>query len=78
MQITKTLGAEWIKRGVNVNAIGPCDFDTPMIAGALGDPEYADWISRRSPPGGSDSRRSSPEPCSTSPLPRPTWSPATC
>jgi NAD(P)-dependent dehydrogenase (short-subunit alcohol dehydrogenase family) len=44
VQLTRTLGAEWIKRGVNVNAIGPCDFDTPMIAGALDDPEYRDWI----------------------------------
>ena len=51
VQITKTLGAEWIKHGVNVNAIGPCDFDTPMIAGALDDPEYADWIVQAIPAG---------------------------
>ncbi|MEA2281907.1 MAG: hypothetical protein QOK21_2514 [Solirubrobacteraceae bacterium] len=42
--LTRTLGAEWIKHGVNVNAIGPCDFDTPMIADALGEQEYRDWI----------------------------------
>ena len=35
VQLTRTLGAEWIKRGVHVNAVGPCDFDTPMIADAL-------------------------------------------
>lgn len=51
VQITKTLGAEWIKHGVNVNAIGPCDFDTPMIAGALDEPEYADWIVQAIPAG---------------------------
>jgi gluconate 5-dehydrogenase len=51
VQLTKTLGAEWIKHGVNVNAIGPCDFDTPMIAGALDDPEYADWILQAIPAG---------------------------
>jgi NAD(P)-dependent dehydrogenase (short-subunit alcohol dehydrogenase family) len=51
VQITKTLGAEWIKRGVNVNAIGPCDFDTPMIAGALDEPEYAEWIVQAIPAG---------------------------
>jgi gluconate 5-dehydrogenase len=51
VQLTKTLGAEWIKHGVNVNAIGPCDFDTPMIAGALDDPEYADWIVQAIPAG---------------------------
>jgi gluconate 5-dehydrogenase len=51
VQLTRTLGAEWIKHGVNVNAIGPCDFDTPMIAGALDDPEYADWIVQAIPAG---------------------------
>ena len=51
VQITKTLGAEWIRHGVNVNAIGPCDFDTPMIASALDDPEYADWILQAIPAG---------------------------
>jgi NAD(P)-dependent dehydrogenase (short-subunit alcohol dehydrogenase family) len=51
VQITRTLGAEWIKHGVNVNAIGPCDFDTPLIADALDDPEYADWIVQAIPAG---------------------------
>lgn len=51
VQITKALGAEWIKHGVNVNAIGPCDFDTPMIAGALDDPEYYEWIHQAIPAG---------------------------
>ena len=31
-QLTRVLAVDWIKHGVNVNAIGPCDFDTPMIA----------------------------------------------
>ena len=44
VQLTRTLGAEWIKHRVNVNAVGPCDFDTPMIAEALGEPEYRAWI----------------------------------
>ena len=44
VQITRTLGAEWVARGVNVNAVGPCDFATPMIADALDEPEYHDWI----------------------------------
>ena len=51
VQITKALGAEWIKQGVNVNAIGPCDFDTPMIAGVLDDPEYYEWIHQAIPAG---------------------------
>jgi NAD(P)-dependent dehydrogenase (short-subunit alcohol dehydrogenase family) len=51
VQLTRTLGAEWIARGVHVNAIGPCDFDTPMIADALADPSYESWIHDAIPAG---------------------------
>lgn len=44
VQLTRTLGVEWIKHGVSVNAVGPCDVDTPMIAEALGEDEYREWI----------------------------------
>ena len=44
VQLTRTLGAEWIGRGVNVNSIAPCDFATPMIEAFLDQPEYRDWI----------------------------------
>jgi NAD(P)-dependent dehydrogenase (short-subunit alcohol dehydrogenase family) len=50
-QLTRTLGAEWIRHGVVVNAIAPCDFATPMIEGALGEPEYRDWILEAIPAG---------------------------
>ncbi len=42
--LTRTLGAEWIRHGVNVNAVAPCDFATPMIAPFLDQPEYREWI----------------------------------
>ncbi|AEM48449.1 short-chain dehydrogenase/reductase SDR [Acidithiobacillus ferrivorans SS3] len=29
--LTKVLAVEWIRNGINVNCIGPCDFDTPMM-----------------------------------------------
>lgn len=51
VQITRTLGAEWVKGGVNVNAIAPCDFATPMVQGLLGDPEYRSWIEQAIPAG---------------------------
>ncbi|MBS1845638.1 MAG: SDR family oxidoreductase [Actinobacteria bacterium] len=51
VQLTKTLGAEWASKGVHVNAVGPCDFDTPMIAGALDEQEYKDWILEAIPAG---------------------------
>jgi NAD(P)-dependent dehydrogenase (short-subunit alcohol dehydrogenase family) len=44
VQLTRTLGAEWIRHGVNVNAVAPCDFETPMIAPFLDTAEYRDWI----------------------------------
>jgi NAD(P)-dependent dehydrogenase (short-subunit alcohol dehydrogenase family) len=51
VQLTRTLGAEWVARGVNVNAVGPCDFATPMIADALDEPDYRDWILEAIPAG---------------------------
>ena len=44
VQLTRTLGAEWIRHGVNVNAVAPCDFATPMIEPFLDQQEYRDWI----------------------------------
>jgi NAD(P)-dependent dehydrogenase (short-subunit alcohol dehydrogenase family) len=43
-QLTRVLAVDWIKHGINVNAIGPCDFDTPMIAPYLDTDEYRAWI----------------------------------
>jgi NAD(P)-dependent dehydrogenase (short-subunit alcohol dehydrogenase family) len=51
VQLTRTLGAEWIKHGVNVNAVAPCDFATPMIEPFLDQPEYRDWIMDAIPAG---------------------------
>ncbi|HLY49671.1 MAG TPA: SDR family oxidoreductase [Solirubrobacteraceae bacterium] len=44
VQLTRTLGSEWIRHGVNVNAVAPCDFATPMIAPFLDTQEYREWI----------------------------------
>ncbi len=49
--LTRALAAEWVKHGITVNAIGPTDFDTPMIADALNDPEYREWIGTAIPKG---------------------------
>jgi NAD(P)-dependent dehydrogenase (short-subunit alcohol dehydrogenase family) len=51
VQLTRTLGAEWIRSGVNVNAVAPCDFATPMLAPFLDQPEYRDWIMEAIPAG---------------------------
>jgi 2-deoxy-D-gluconate 3-dehydrogenase len=51
VQLTRTLGAEWIRHGVNVNAVAPCDFQTPMIEPFLDQQEYRDWIMDAIPAG---------------------------
>ncbi|MGH2929887.1 MAG: SDR family NAD(P)-dependent oxidoreductase, partial [Solirubrobacteraceae bacterium] len=51
VQLTRTLGAEWIRHGVNVNAVAPCDFATPMIAPFLHRQGYRDWIMDAIPAG---------------------------
>ena len=51
VQLTRTLGAEWIRHGVNVNAVAPCDFATPMIFPFLDQQEYRDWIMEAIPAG---------------------------
>ncbi|MBI5967804.1 MAG: SDR family oxidoreductase [Deltaproteobacteria bacterium] len=43
-QLTRVLAVDWIKHGINVNAIGPCDFATPMIEPFLKTEEYRNWI----------------------------------
>jgi NAD(P)-dependent dehydrogenase (short-subunit alcohol dehydrogenase family) len=51
VQLTRTLGAEWIRHGVNVNSVAPCDFATPMIEPFLDQQEYRDWILEAIPAG---------------------------
>ncbi len=50
-QITKALANEWASRGVNVNAIAPGYFDTPMTAAIRADRERSRQILERIPAG---------------------------
>jgi NAD(P)-dependent dehydrogenase (short-subunit alcohol dehydrogenase family) len=43
-QLTRVLATDWIKHGVNVNAVGPCDVDTPMTHDYITSPGYGEWI----------------------------------
>jgi NAD(P)-dependent dehydrogenase (short-subunit alcohol dehydrogenase family) len=43
-QLTRVLATDWIQHGVNVNAVGPCDVDTPMTHKYIESEGYGEWI----------------------------------
>ncbi len=51
MQMTKVMALEWAKQGVQVNAIGPTYFETPLVAQLRNDPERFSFIVERTPMG---------------------------
>jgi len=51
IQMTKVMALEWAKKGVQVNAIGPTYFETPLVAQLRNDPERYNFIVDRTPMG---------------------------
>jgi NAD(P)-dependent dehydrogenase (short-subunit alcohol dehydrogenase family) len=51
VQLTKVLAIEWAPHGVNVNAIGPTYFETPLVAALRDDPQRFAFITERTPMG---------------------------
>lgn len=51
VQLTKVMALEWAQRGVNVNAIAPTYFETPLVATLRNDPERFRFINERTPMG---------------------------
>lgn len=49
MQMTKILALEWAKFNINVNAVGPWYFRTPLTEKLLDDPQYLKEILDRTP-----------------------------
>jgi NAD(P)-dependent dehydrogenase (short-subunit alcohol dehydrogenase family) len=43
-QLTRVLATDWIRHGINVNAVGPCDIDTPMTHKYIESEGYGEWI----------------------------------
>ena len=49
--LTKGMATDWAPRGLNVNAIAPGYFDTPLNAALVADAEFTAWIAKRTPQG---------------------------
>jgi gluconate 5-dehydrogenase len=50
-QMTKVMAIEWAPHNVQVNAIGPTYFETPLVATLRNDPERFRFINERTPMG---------------------------
>ena len=49
--LTKGMATDWARYGLNVNAIAPGYFDTPLNAALVADPGFSAWLARRTPQG---------------------------
>jgi len=49
--LTKGMATDWAPHGLQVNAIAPGYFDTPLNAALVADPEFTAWVSKRTPTG---------------------------
>ena len=49
--LTKGMATDWAPKGLNVNAIAPGYFDTPLNAALVADAEFSGWLARRTPQG---------------------------
>ena len=49
--LTKGMCADWARYGLQINAIGPGYFETPMNKALLKDPSFDEWLRKRTPAG---------------------------
>ncbi|MEP0519590.1 MAG: SDR family oxidoreductase [Hyphomicrobiales bacterium] len=49
--LTKGMATDWAQHGMQVNAIAPGYFDTPLNAALVADPEFSAWLEKRTPAG---------------------------
>lgn len=49
--LTKAMCADWAKHGLQINAIGPGYFETPLNKALMEDPGFDDWLKKRTPAG---------------------------
>src|SRR5664279_2099952 len=49
--LTKGMCADWAKHGLQINAIGPGYFKTPLNQALIDNPEFSGWLEKRTPAG---------------------------
>ena len=49
--LTKGMATDWAQHGLQVNAIAPGYFDTPLNAALVADAEFSAWVEKRTPAG---------------------------
>ncbi|MEQ8653664.1 MAG: SDR family oxidoreductase [Kiloniellales bacterium] len=49
--LTKGMATDWAKHGLQVNALAPGYFDTPLNAALVADPDFTAWLEKRTPAG---------------------------
>lgn len=49
--LTRGMCADWARHGLQINAIGPGYFATPMNKALIEDPVFDDWLCKRTPAG---------------------------
>jgi len=49
--LTKGMATDWARHGLTCNALAPGYFDTPLNAALVADPDFTDWLAKRTPAG---------------------------
>lgn len=49
--LTKGMATDWVRHGLNCNAIAPGYFETQLNAALVADPEFTTWLQKRTPQG---------------------------
>ena len=49
--LTKGMATDWARHGLNINAIAPGYFKTPLNQALVDNPEFSAWLEKRTPAG---------------------------
>ncbi len=49
--LTRGMATDWARHGLNINAIAPGYFRTPLNQALVDDPVFSDWLAKRTPQG---------------------------